>query len=315
MGICASAQSAQIATLLHDGIISNYYSGNAFVEALGAAEDGDVITLSSGIFNATDITKNVTVRGAGISVPEMSVTVTPTILTGNFKINCSSSETNPGTLTIEGIQHNETINLLATDNLNFMKCRFNSIYTNYSSDIKDISFLHCIITELDASGGTGSISFVNSVISTLFKSCGSTGAWTYDFTNCNVYTGSSINKCNMKNSIIIMEKGASAFPTEIPANCSITNCVVANCTKYQAANGGNKFWTGKNGIFTESGFYELSDDVKTFTGNDGTAVGIHGGSMPFDPYLSMPKITKFKVASKTTPDGKLSVDIEVKGVE
>lgn len=50
-------------------------------------------------------------------------------------------------------------------------------------------------------------------------------------------------------------------------------------------------------------------------GTDGTEVGIYGGSLPYDPTPTNPQITKFNVASKTTADGKLSVDIEVKSAE
>lgn len=61
---------------------------------------------------------------------------------------------------------------------------------------------------------------------------------------------------------------------------------------------------------------ELTDAAKTkYLGSDGTQIGIYGGSIPFDPRPSNPQITKLNVASKSTADGKLSVDIEVKAAE
>lgn len=62
--------------------------------------------------------------------------------------------------------------------------------------------------------------------------------------------------------------------------------------------------------------YKLTDEAKAIMkGTDGTEVGIYGGSLPYDPTPTNPQISKFNVAAKTTADGKLSVDIEVKSAE
>ncbi len=62
--------------------------------------------------------------------------------------------------------------------------------------------------------------------------------------------------------------------------------------------------------------FELTDEAKAkFLGTDGTQVGIYGGNFPYDPTTTNPHITKCNVAAKSTADGKLSVDIEVAGVE
>ena len=79
-----------------------------------------------------------------------------------------------------------------------------------------------------------------------------------------------------------------------------------------------KTWTGATlgatSLRTEK--LELKDDAKTkYLGNDGTEIGIYGGSIPFVASPSNPQITKLNVASKSTADGKLSVDIEVKAAE
>ena len=59
--LCANVLFAQeqLATLKHNGNISVYYGANAFVEAYNAAENGDIITLSDGTFNATTISKEI----------------------------------------------------------------------------------------------------------------------------------------------------------------------------------------------------------------------------------------------------------------
>ena len=71
-----------------------------------------------------------------------------------------------------------------------------------------------------------------------------------------------------------------------------------------------------NGTYTDDQTFELIDNLKTsFKGTDGTEIGIHGGSLPFSPTPTNPQITKCNVASRSTADGKLSVDIEVKAGE
>lgn len=72
--------------------------------------------------------------------------------------------------------------------------------------------------------------------------------------------------------------------------------------------------TKLDGIDSEN--FELTDAAKKkFLGIDGTQVGIYGGSLPYDPTPTNPQITKCNVAGKSTADGKLSVDIEVKVAE
>ena len=71
-----------------------------------------------------------------------------------------------------------------------------------------------------------------------------------------------------------------------------------------------------NALFKPNTFYELTDEAKSeYVGIDGMEIGIYGGNIPYDTRILSPQITKCKVAAKTTADGKLSVDIEVKAAE
>ena len=69
-----------------------------------------------------------------------------------------------------------------------------------------------------------------------------------------------------------------------------------------------------NGTYVSDAYdFELTDTAaKTYLGLDGTQVGIYGGNLPYDENPTIPQITKCNVAAKSTADGKLSVDIEVK---
>lgn len=68
-------------------------------------------------------------------------------------------------------------------------------------------------------------------------------------------------------------------------------------------------------VFKEGTFYELLDEYKSFATSDGKEVGIYGGNLGFDITPSNPQITRFNVAPKTSVDGKLSIEIEVQGIE
>ncbi len=309
--VSANAQSSQIATLFHDGNITNYTSGTALKDAMAAAVDGDVISLSSGLFQASDINKNVTIRGAGMGYPELGGATASTILTGDFKISCP--ESNEHNLVMEGLVHNESITLTAANNATISKCQFSSIYSDSSNpgSWNNIRFIHCIIAKLDGPSEEVSVQFVNSVISQEadLSSDYSTVSWQFD--NCVVYASNLlVSRSAMTSSIGVINKYHSYNVTYIRPSSSLNHCIIAGCDKYNAANGDNKFCNASE-IFASEGLYNLTETMKEFKGTDGTEVGIHGGSLPFSPLTTNLKITKFKVAERTTADGKLPVEIEI----
>lgn len=68
--------------------------------------------------------------------------------------------------------------------------------------------------------------------------------------------------------------------------------------------------------YGDSFTYELTDEaLATYLGSDGTQVGIYGGNLPFDATPTNPQIKKCNVASRSTADGKLSVEIEVSSAQ
>ena len=84
--MCAAmcfAQSSRLTTLSHDGKVTTFYGAFALRDAHDAASNGDAIDLSSGAFNAVDIKKALTIRGAGMVIVSVHSTL-PTITTGRF---------------------------------------------------------------------------------------------------------------------------------------------------------------------------------------------------------------------------------------
>ena len=316
-------QSSLLATLSHEGNITTFYGAQAWKQAHAAAAHGDVITLSSGTFVATDITKAVTVRGAGMSI-DSSMVVEPTIISGDFQIGIADSVSQH--LTLEGIYSNHTIKYSNVKNAQFLKCRLNSVtYASSSTSVlRDANFIHCRIADQLYLKNGSSASCVASVIGNIGSNGSAAGV--FECQNCViVFTNyTDVYSSSFKNCVLIfwytkdnLSSGNTAF------NCIafgadnpfqyITNSTNKSLSDYAAF---FKTYTGASLKYLDSETFQLTEAAKTqYLGMDGTEVGIYGGSLPFDPVPSNPQITKCNVAAKSTADGKLSVDIEVKAAE
>lgn len=317
------AQSSLIATLSHDGEISTFYGTSALRDAHAAAQHGDIITLSSGSFTSVNITKAITLRGAGMQADTIAKT-NPTIITGDFNINIPDSVEQR--LTVEGLFHNDVIGVDKMKDATFLKNRLGIIKpSNNNSYMINLTFIHCKISK-EVYIYNGSASFVNSY---LFNPLGSDG---YEFTNCVVqFNGknvwNNIQNSIFNNCIISQMNHDNSEGAHMHGSCSafyslginyskkMFKNIVANTTNYTDSDMNNIF-KHYRGNYTDEETFELTDEAKAkYLGSDGTEVGIHGGALPFDPTPTNPQITKCNVASKSTADGKLSVDIEVSATE
>lgn len=312
------AQSSLVATLSHEGEISVFHGATSLKQAMEAATHGDIITLASGRYDAANITKAITLRGAGME--EDSITGSfRTQIVGNFDINIE--ETTDNHLTIEGIYHENTITMYGTlNNVMLQKCQFTSI--NRSSDdntVNSLTCIHCDITDHIDMPRYCSANFINSVITTPNNVWGGN----LEFTNCIIlHTFRLIYNSFFTNCFFYASEGAY---TELNGSNMATYCV--GCTRYYSSDHSpfinissstNKTLTEQefNALFKPNTFYELTDEAKQeYIGNDGTEIGIYGGNLPYNTRILSPQITKCNVAAKTTADGKLSVDIEVKAAE
>lgn len=326
--VCATvsfAQNSLLATLSHDGNVTTFYGASALRDAHDAAVHGDVITLSSGSFNPVYIKKAITLRGAGMAVDSVH-NILPTIISGDFTINIPDSVTQR--FTLEGIYHNHKITYMNLNNAMFVKCRLNEItpYNNKSDYIlKNASFTNCRIGGYIHLVDYCSASCINSIIQD------PQGA-NLDFRNCvikfNSYRAYDVTKSMLSNCIIYggVQNQYSSFPASTTAyNCvevnnssnypTFTN-IPNNTNKYATCDAVFKTYTGAAIGTVEEETFELTETAKaTYLGTDGKEVGIYGGMLPFDTTPSNPRITKCNVAAKSTADGKLSVDIEVKAAE
>lgn len=309
----AKAQSSLLATLNHEGTITTFYGTTALQKAHESAADGDVITLSSGTFQSVNITKAITLRGAGMALDAASQTE-PTVLANDFNITISEETTQR--LTIEGIYTNQQVNIKKLKNAMFLKDRFKRIDAGNGSNqnATDLTFIHCKIAE----NYYGAEQTYNSA---LFQNCiiGCITGYNYSFKNCVLarkdYDHTLCNNSEYKSCVIksARDYGASItmYNNLYTARWSLS---IPNNTNVEVADDSEAI---KNLlVYSDDNDYKLTEEAKALIkGVDGTEVGIYGGSLPFDSTPTNPQISKFNVAAKTTADGKLSVDIEVKSAE
>lgn len=313
------AQSSLIATLTHEGNVTVFHGNSSFKDAMAAAEDGDVISLAGGMYQSTDITKGVIIRGSGYEKDTISNTY-ETVIQGDFKINIPDS---CSSLVMEGVKCTNLVYYANAKNATLMKSYFLSIQGLTSSGkLVDLTLLHCRVANLYLTSSS-TANLINSYIDNLEGTL-------MEINNCYVYCRPyKITKSQFRNCLIRSEYDTAGSGSTsdnyvwryLPSDCMVYNCVGYGYALFCHHEGqGNILLSSKgwDALFKNNDEYRvvLTDEAKAkYKGDDGTEVGMYGGLLPFDPRVSKPQITKCNIAQKTTADGKLSVDIEVKGVE
>lgn len=308
----------QLATLNHNDSITVYYGASALQQAHAAAVNGDIITLSPGAFNSVNITKAITLRGAGM-FPDTAAGTDPTILLNDFTLTINNDSLH--SLYMEGINCSGSDMYCAIAyNPQFIKCYFREITISDNGTMQDATFINCVINRFNnVFGRATSTQFVNSII----LDCGYRGNPT--LINCVAKLDnapSSINGVSVNNSIVYCDN----YRTSVNAYTSFNSVglYIGNDARdyffYEGLPNHNLYnyrgfesvFKNFRGSYSDGITFELLDSVAaTCLGNDGTQVGIYGGIMPFDPSVRNPLIKKCNVASRSTADGKLAVDIEI----
>ena len=316
-----------VATLQHGDSISMFYGSNAFAQAHSAAQTGDIITLSSGSFASCTITKAITLRGAGCCMDTVTG-INPTIFSSSINLNVPD-EVHP--LTIEGIWFKNCIyNLLY--NPRFIKCNFTNFdHSDNSSQMQNAQFVDCMVY-LNYYSLANSYNNIVYATNTQFINC---------YVNTDAYTYVSGTNVSFLYSIVQF-RSSSASPEFMATNsifyvnqygphalygsaALLNNCVSIKLnyffdnqsnTNLAVYSFGDVFETYNGGSidFNNSIFERFvlkSDFAASFLGNDGTEVGIHGGQAPYSARPNYMVLKQCNVATQSTIDNKLSVEIQV----
>lgn len=328
------AQSTIVATLTHAGETTEYYGENAFVTAVNASVDGDLITLSEGLFKGTTINKSLNIRGNGVG---------STQITSNVTLDKSADEDEANHwLNIEGITFNadikiqqpsSTAELYVVKNLCMKRCDIKKFDFNennkYMSTLKNCSFINCRITNEIGLYNVCEVSFINSIVRGYrygYDRYGNNNP-KVNMLNC-VYIAntapSGVSFFNAKNSVILINCDYYAYAT-FPTTVSFQNCVISGYLSSQSYVNDHFFnngiphdktiWMPMEDVFatlTDYSNYDATNDyqLKEITSEevDGTLLGIYNGEVPYTSTVTYPHFTTFNVAEKAV-DGKLSVEV------
>lgn len=315
------AQDVQMATLQHGDELSAFYGVNAFAEAMDKAEHGDVINLSSGIFNPPYITKAVKIYGAGYSqnpdtnqyetkmASDIYVDIndeTEGLLIEGLYTPGLSFQNTINNATVSSCIINGSLSINKAKNCLVEKCRIkdgfypgdhseniildNSIVSYIQSNDYDATFMirHCIIGWLEHdtrySYGLRSASISNSVI---FSGGGTN---TIQYENCVLhYELSSAIKhigCHWVSNPLTLFENLPTFSYEQQESYRLPM--------------DNDFILNKKEI-----------ELNKIVSSDNTEIGIHGGTSPFTSIPSNPQIVSKEIAAETDEEGKLAVKIKV----
>ena len=319
------------ATLTHNDSVQAFYGMNALQQAHAAAVDGDVINLSSGAFNAVNITKAVTIRGQGMFNDD-SIGLVRTRILNTFTVEVPDTLNR---LILIGLNFpsGTDMRLRVAHNPLFLKCRFQEVHHETSTDYhtSDAVFINCIIgkwynTHYTSSGTTywyaTGTTFYNSVI------LNQANMDSPDYlVNCIAYQENSpggLNNKTIMNSIVYYffnnfryNNGYTSFNT-IGINTSAYGYPYFDMTDDIATHNLHNYTSYAqifqtfNGGYSDGMSMALNDDIATtILGDDGTQVGIYGGQYPWDDKVSNPLIGHFSAARRTNTQGNLEVDIEV----
>ena len=309
------AQTTLVATLTHGDETSMFYGAFALRDAQDAAVDGDIVNLSGGSFQAVDIAKALTIRGTGVD------DANPTCIIGVFSINLMDGVSDR--LSFEGCRITGTISVVGVlSNAYFLKSHIGEVNVSsggYSSMVNGL-FVNCQVHGLRLGGsGSSSVQFVNSYVENYSNNSSFTAV--ASFTNCvinEMKTANAMGSSQFANCIFCSPMNGDF----LPSSSSASNCVAAGSDDDR-----HMFFdylgSKQNCQFADLDIFQDSDVCKDLTeeakaeylGTDGTPVGMYGGTFPYDMTPTYPRITKMNVASKSTADGKLSVEVEVSALQ
>lgn len=306
----------QVATLNHQGNIRVFYGPDAFVNAVNAAVDDDVINLSAGYFNTTTIDKRLNIKGAGMLV-DNNEDRSSTVINRIYFLPISSGSV------IEGIYSAIAVERGNVSNCVFRRC----ILSSASSEFSNCQFHACA---LDSHGDLPKSSiFLNSCLNLIprdsgfFQNCyihwnahgGDPDSYYYlpdESTYINCITNGWVKNYSStwfqhRNNVYLTD-GSWQSPFRYLVNNYVATSDIFNWSSVDSSHLGILYnW------FVDGFDFSLTDEAASqYVGTDGTQVGIYGGNMPFTPVVSNPRIVKCEVDSETSPEGKLNVNIEVK---
>lgn len=309
--ITAQAQTVGVAVLTHGDAKTMFYGNTALQQAVEAATEGDVISLSPGTFIGVDNfnKSDITIVGSG-----MDEGASQTILT-SLRLNAESMPDRHIRFTLKNvyIANNFSIHYAGNYDLYIEKCKTkNAFYCPISSEAgnsSNIKMSNCV--SFGDNVFTNSSLKANNCVLKIYT--GFDGAGERIMTNCilignfNGQNTASISNC------IVYNNGVSGMD-RLPEGVRATNCkaITSDSGFFGTQTLTNDTFGTDFDPFAEGSFYELRPELASeWVDENGEQIGIYGGPEPFSAIPNAPRFTKFNVPTRTDADGKLPVEIEI----
>lgn len=331
--IVVNAQEILTATLQHGDELKVFNGAGAFINAHNEAVDGDIIYLSPGTFTTTTITKAITVQGAGAITNKDAGTGITYIgerrnngngyTTNTIKINLPDT-THKG-LVLEGI-YTEFLSIeKPIKDAIIRKCHI--AYTLGFTTSHNLNINQCLMAKMDIANTSKEVIVSNSRIGWLYLSypdgtqANSTTS-TLSFRNCFLGSVNSTITAFFLNNIIgkVYWYGSENnvygyhYNKSLHSTCQAYN----NLFLSSQGNANNVIQQAGNtiidhaDIYADATNYVLTEEAaSTYLGQDGTQVGIYGGTTPYSLTPTYPQIIENNIAAQSTADGILKVSVKV----
>ncbi len=308
------------ATLQQGDKMTPFYGVDAFKQAYEAASDGDVITLSSGVFNTiTEVKKSITIIGAcGLSETSQLNTIigTLTISADNVKI--------------EGVYFSNNVTLGNISNFHIKRCLVYNYFQYTDNTFHTNTLVDQCVIKYDKAIAVGKNYCIKNSTIERFTERNTKTNMSY-ITNCFIRMWCSsvteIPYAIYKNNVLGLNISDNTSNYITVVYGEFYNNLYYRYT-YAGSTSGSKYYytiiysdgctnSGNSYSGTSSPFedykFDIRPDTRSFgkTGQDGTPVGITGGT-GFSYYPSIPRITDKTIDSNTDAEGKLNVKITVK---
>lgn len=316
-----SSSAAKLTATLQSGDkITPFYGSNAFVEAYNAAVNGDIITLSPGEFNATNIEKSITVVGTNAFDTDLSKAT-------QFSASVTISEDN---VTLEGVRFtnyssDRGVIIKGADNLTINRCYIsllndiekeehkyhnNTIITDCwienfmaMSLSQNAVLRNCSVNYFNDTNEIGNPALIENCNVSRFRRFDSTYSHNIPYA---IYRNCCLGLYKTSNSASTPSISFSA-PTEFHNNC-FYEC-------YRDYSGDTKTWNlnfgsavDDNNInvrkYSQSEFFPANGSFSPYTKD-----GVSYGPQDHKSYPATPSITSSTIDTKTDAEGNLHVKI------
>lgn len=318
-----NAQDVLMATLQHGDEMTPYYGADAVKDAVAAASEGDVISVSGGTFNSPVIDKPLIIQGSGY-VQDVPNNRYRTLLVGELSITLPESDKK---LLLEGLYVKDYTHLSGIlKGVQIKHCLFTNNLT-FLDPHENTFLLHNRIYILSLTGRSVNASISNNIIEN-FGGSNDTKEKGLCKNNIIDVIKNTVMSFEFKNNVI----GELEYTNTSKFNSFFYNLysgylfadgwkelrIPVECNQYANIYIRRKF--GRLEEFYDNFNYkdskaQLKSDFADIKGEDGTEVGIYGGDTPFSEYPANPRITSSYVSPQADENNQISVRFTIESAQ